>query len=185
MINVYQQLRNQAYFKKLQCGELMIAKYDCPIRDERATVWSESDYLVYVLGGHKTWHLPSGSFELKAGDAALIKRGASMVEQFFDEHAHRLSIVLHGVARALADTVRELLAHEAPAHLQWQLLETDHPFVLGLSPLLGIHSWLQTQPPTDPVVLEQTELGRGALLQNPVALSPHHAAPPTSNRGAS
>ena len=86
MINVYQQLRKQAYFKKLRCGELMIAKYDCPIRDERATVWSESDYLVYVLGGHKTWHLPSGSFELKAGDAALIKRGASMVEQFFDEN---------------------------------------------------------------------------------------------------
>ena len=72
-----------------------------------------------------------------------------------------------------------------PTDEQWQLLETDHPFVLGLSPLLGIHSWLQPQPPTDPVVLEQTELGRGALLQNPVALSPHHAAPPTSNRGAS
>ena len=49
--------------------------------------------------------------------------------------------------------------------------------VLGLSPLLGIDTWLETQPPPRRVVLDRTRLGRGDLLHNPVALDPEHAVP--------
>ena len=47
----------------------------------------------------------------------------------------------------------------------------------GLSPLLGIDTWLETSPSSRRAVLDRTRLGRGDLLHNPVALDPERAAP--------
>ena len=111
---------------------------------------------------------------LFAPELAKTKVERKQVDDFFDNYAHRLSIVLHGPARAQRHTVERLLQQEAPAHLQWVLIETDHPFVLGLSPLLGIDTYLQTPPPWRNVVLGDTRLTREGILRNPVALSPRH-----------
>ena len=114
---------------------------------------------------------------LFAPELAETAAERGIVADFFDKYAHRLSVVLHGPARALRHTVERLLQREAPAHLQWTLIETDHPFVLGLSPLLGIDTYLQTQPPWRSVVLGDTWLTREGIVQNPVALSPRHVDP--------
>ncbi len=94
------------------------------------------------------------------------------VEEFFEKYAYQLSVVLHGPAREQRHTVELVLQREAPAHLQWKLIETDHPFVLGLSPLLGIDTYLQQQPPWRSVVLNDTHLAREGIVRNSVALSP-------------
>ena len=99
------------------------------------------------------------------------------VTQFFDRYARRLTVVLHGEARALRRTVEAILPEQVPAAVQWVVRETDHPFVLGLSPLLRIDTYLERQPPFGRVVLDRTRLGRGDLLTNPAALSPEHALP--------
>jgi AraC-like DNA-binding protein len=39
---------------------------------------------VYVVEGKKIWHLPEGSYEMKTGDSFFVRKGASIVEQFFD-----------------------------------------------------------------------------------------------------
>jgi len=97
------------------------------------------------------------------------------LQGLFDNYAYQLSVVLHGPAREQRHTVERVLEREAPAHLQWKLIETDHPFVLGLSPLLGIDTYLQQQPPWRRVLLDDTHLTREGIVQNPVALSPHTA----------
>jgi len=112
---------------------------------------------------------------LFAPELAETAAEREIVEDFFDNYAHRLSIVLHGPARAQRHSVERLLQQEAPAHLQWVLIETDQPFVLGLSPLLGIDTYLQTPLPWRNVVLGDTWLSREGILRNPVALSPRHA----------
>ena len=61
--------------------------------------------------------------------------------------------------------------------VQWVIRETEHPFVLGLAPLLNIDTFLETQPAFGRVVLDRTRLGRGDLLRNPYALAPEHARP--------
>lgn len=101
----------------------------------------------------------------------------AVVQQVFDDFARRLTVVLHGPARELARVVAEALPGLVPATVRWAVRESDHPFVLGLSPLLAIDTYLERQPPPQPVVLERTRLGRGDLLRNPVALSPEHALP--------
>jgi len=99
------------------------------------------------------------------------------VAKFFDKYARKLTIVLHGPARSMKKLVESALPDLVPTTVQWTIVETDHPFVLGLSPLLNIDTYLEVEPPPGLVTLEPTRLGRGALVQNPVALSPEHAVP--------
>jgi hypothetical protein len=112
---------------------------------------------------------------LFAPELAQSQRDRRVVTEFFDRYARRLTVVLHGEARALRRTVEAILTEQVPAVVQWGIRETDHPFVLGLSPLLQIDTYLERQPPFGRVVLDRTRLGRGDLLTNPVALSPEHA----------
>ncbi len=106
--------------------------------------------------------------ELEGDDAAAVA-------DFFDRYSHRVSVLLHGPARRERALVEEVLAAELPAHLLWRIVETDHPFVLGLSPLLAVDSFLETTPPPRRAVLNDTHLGREGLLANRIALSPQDA----------
>jgi phage tail-like protein len=114
---------------------------------------------------------------LFAPDVAEAAGQSAIVERFFDDAARRMTVILHGSAKSLAAVVRDALPFLVPATVQWTIRASDHPFVLGLSPLLGIDTWLETQPPPGRVVLERTRLGRGDLLHNPIALDPEHAVP--------
>lgn len=107
--------------------------------------------------------------ELAMGD------DAAKVADFFDRYGHRVSILLHGPARRDRGLVEEVLAAELPAHLEVSIIETDHPFVLGLAPLLAVDSYLEPSPPPRRVTLDDTYLGREGLLANPLALSPRDA----------
>jgi phage tail-like protein len=97
---------------------------------------------------------------------------AQAVAEFFDRYANQVTVLLHGPARKMKDAVTATLEEQMPSHVQWRLVETDHPFVLGLSPLLGIDTYLELQPEPRPVELDNTYLGREGLLRNPAALSP-------------
>lgn len=114
---------------------------------------------------------------LFAPEVASAPGDAAVVQRVFDDVARRLTVVLHGPARALARSVAEALPGLVPATVVWAVRESEHPFVLGLSPLLGIDTFLETTPPPQPVVADRSRLGRGDVLRNPVALSPEHALP--------
>jgi phage tail-like protein len=94
------------------------------------------------------------------------------VEAFFDRYSHQVSVLLHGGVRAQRRVVDEVLAEQMPAHVQWRVIETDHPFVLGLAPLLGVDSFLEVEPAPRRVTLDDTYLSKEGLLRNPTALSP-------------
>jgi hypothetical protein len=113
---------------------------------------------------------------LFAPELATAAADRAAVDAFFDRYARRLTVVLHGQARERRRTVEEVLAREAPAAVQWVIRETDHPFILGLSPLLGIDSFLEHQPPFGRVKLDASRLGTGDLLRNAAALSPENVA---------
>lgn len=118
---------------------------------------------------------------LFAPELAVGARDRRSVQAFFDRYARRVTVVLHGEARALRRTVEAVLPEQLPAAAQWAIRETDHPFVLGLAPLLQIDTFLERRPPRGRVVLDRTRLGRGDLLANPAALSPEHALPGEGN----
>ncbi len=97
---------------------------------------------------------------------------AAAVQRFFDQYANRVTILLHGAARQQRPVVENVLAAEMPAHLHWDTYDSDHSFVLGLSPLLGIDSFLDPPPPASPVTLNQSRIGRDAVIHDPGTLLP-------------
>lgn len=48
-------------------------------------MWSQTNYIQYILSGKKAYHTPGRSWLMKAGEAFFVKKGACLIEKFFDE----------------------------------------------------------------------------------------------------
>ncbi|MFD2872045.1 helix-turn-helix domain-containing protein [Mucilaginibacter ximonensis] len=85
MINIYnRKLHNPQFFRQFRCKESLITLYNCPLKDKFQDAWSHHSYIVYVVEGHKVWHTAQGSYELNPGDCVFVRKGAAILEQFFD-----------------------------------------------------------------------------------------------------
>lgn len=94
------------------------------------------------------------------------------VEAFFELYAHRLSILLHGEGRNQKTEIAKILREYVPANLHWRIIETEKPFILGTSPLLNVDTYLERRPEPEPVILNETLIGKDGFLHNPAAFSP-------------
>ncbi|HEX6431353.1 MAG TPA: AraC family transcriptional regulator [Niastella sp.] len=47
--------------------------------------WSQHNYIQYILSGKKAFHTPGRSWLMKAGYAFFVKKGACLIEKFFEE----------------------------------------------------------------------------------------------------
>lgn len=97
---------------------------------------------------------------------------AAAVKAFFERYAHQVTVLLHGRGASLQETVEAVLAEQLPAHLAWRIFATEHPFVLGIAPLLAVDTFIETTPEFRRVALDETYLGREGVLKNPAAFSP-------------
>lgn len=85
MLNIYaNKINNPQNYRHFKCGESLIALYNCPLKARFQDVWSQHNYIVYVVEGKKTWHTVHGTYELTPGACVFVRKGASIVEQFFD-----------------------------------------------------------------------------------------------------
>lgn len=85
MFNLLDKIKeNPVYYNQLTIDDQLMTKYNCPLETDRETVWTQESYFVYVLEGKKIWHIPGQAFELAAGKCIFVKKGAHIVEQFFD-----------------------------------------------------------------------------------------------------
>lgn len=85
MINLYEDIRSREHYNKFEIGGLLFAEYKCPLEEKFVDIWTHTDYLVHVVTGKKTWHTTDGSFPAEAGQTLYFKKGAAIVEQFFNE----------------------------------------------------------------------------------------------------
>jgi len=86
MINYYERAKAQPeIFNQLVCKELLFVHYDCPLEVSQLDKWSQHNYILYILSGKKAYHTPGRSWELTKGSAVFVKKGACIIEKFFDE----------------------------------------------------------------------------------------------------
>ncbi|MBL7697751.1 MAG: helix-turn-helix transcriptional regulator [Chitinophagaceae bacterium] len=71
-------------FRQLSCGESLITIFNCPLENKFQDTWSHHNYIVYVIQGRKIWHTPNGSYDLQPPQCVFIRKGACIIEQFFD-----------------------------------------------------------------------------------------------------
>jgi AraC-like DNA-binding protein len=84
MLNFFEAVRANPSYNKLQIGEVLFAEYTCGIGNKKLPLWTQSDYLVNVVSGDKTWHTSDGVWRAKPGETLFFKKGAAIVEQHFE-----------------------------------------------------------------------------------------------------
>ena len=72
-------------FKQFTCKDLLFLNYDCPVKAKKLVKWTDQNYFYYVLSGQKLIHTPNKSWLVKDGSFCFVKKGACIVEQFFQE----------------------------------------------------------------------------------------------------
>jgi phage tail-like protein len=98
---------------------------------------------------------------------------AATVAAFLDEYADRVQVaaLLQGPnAASLRAAVDAVLKAELPAQLAYEIVVTDRRFILGLSPLLDVDTFLDPPVPPAPLTLNQSVVGRDAMVRDPAAL---------------
>ncbi|RYF88388.1 MAG: hypothetical protein EOO00_11265, partial [Chitinophagaceae bacterium] len=85
IIDLYQNIATQPdRYRQLRCGKTLLTIYNCPLESNFQDVWSEHNYIVYVVTGRKIWHTTEGSYDLREGTCVFVRKGACIVEQFLD-----------------------------------------------------------------------------------------------------
>ena len=85
MFNFYSYiLNNPGLGQQLSCRDSLVSIFNCPLQNKYEGIWSHSNYILYVAEGRKIWHTTHGSYDLNKGSCVFIRKGACVVEQFFD-----------------------------------------------------------------------------------------------------
>ena len=84
MLNLYELIKDGLYYNKFVVDENIFVEYSCPLEDEQFGIFSQSDFIVHVLSGKKTWESMEGSWTAKAGQTLYLKKGATTIRQYFE-----------------------------------------------------------------------------------------------------
>jgi AraC family transcriptional regulator, exoenzyme S synthesis regulatory protein ExsA len=85
VFNIYDQIRNNPeFYRQLRSGDSLITLFNCLLENKYQDAWSHFNYFVYVVEGRRVWHTAQGAYELHQGSCIFVKKGACIVEQFFE-----------------------------------------------------------------------------------------------------
>ena len=86
MLNFFEIIKSQpAYFKQLNCNDLLFTQYDCPQIERKESFFNECNYIAYVISGRRIFHRHGKSWELTEGKSVFVKRGAHIAEKLDGE----------------------------------------------------------------------------------------------------
>lgn len=138
MLNVYETIRSGLHYNKFEAGELLFVEYTCPIEDDRLGIWTPSDYLLHVLTGKKGWRTLNHSWTAEAGQSFYIKKGAYIIEQFFEEE---FCMLLFSISDDfIRDTVKQISVNTKAVFAQ----EQQQSPVIEVNPDLTLTAYFQS-----------------------------------------
>jgi AraC-like DNA-binding protein len=85
VFNIYEQIKNNPdFYRQLRSGDSLITLFNCLLDKKHQDAWSHFNYFVYVVEGRRIWHTGHSSYELQKGSCIFVRKGACIVEQFFE-----------------------------------------------------------------------------------------------------
>ena len=85
IVDIYTYFKRHPGYNKLIGDGYLIVEYTCPIKAEEFELWTESHLITYVINGRKDWITDSAIYQLKAGDALFVRKGAYLTKQYLEE----------------------------------------------------------------------------------------------------
>ncbi|NRB47271.1 MAG: AraC family transcriptional regulator [Saprospiraceae bacterium] len=120
MVNLYSYLKEDGNFRKLEVNELLFVEYTCMQEETKFGLWSDSNYLAFVLSGKKMWRSIYHDYVVDEGEILFIKKGANLTHQFFeDEFCAIFFFIPDDFIKAFLQKHASILVH-APADLSTQ-----------------------------------------------------------------
>lgn len=133
MQNIYETIRSGLQFNKFEVDELLFVEYSCPLEDESTPIWSQTDYLVHGLSGRKTWRTTQGRWTVDKGQTLFIKKGATIVDQFFDDEFCMLGFFISDdfIRNIVKEISGQIETRVAENELQSAAIEVNNNVILS------------------------------------------------------
>jgi AraC family transcriptional regulator, exoenzyme S synthesis regulatory protein ExsA len=90
MVNFFERvLQHPQYYRQFNCGKSLITAFNCPMearlmKTRFADLWTQYNYLLYVVDGRKIWHTAKGSYDIQKDSCVFVRKGGFILEQFVD-----------------------------------------------------------------------------------------------------
>jgi AraC family transcriptional regulator, exoenzyme S synthesis regulatory protein ExsA len=90
MVNLYDSvLQHPNYYRQFNCSDSLITVFNCPLearlmKSRFADLWSQYNYLFYVVDGRKIWHTAHKSYDIGKETCVFVRKGAWIFENFLD-----------------------------------------------------------------------------------------------------
>jgi phage tail-like protein len=98
---------------------------------------------------------------------------ASAIASLFERLAHRATVLVHQEIDVQdLGLIRQIVEREAPAHVAVQVLTASHRFLVGMSSLVGIDTYLARKPQSRPVRVDVSKIGLRDKIEHLPSLDP-------------
>jgi len=82
-------LAHPQFYRQFHCGQSLITVFTCPMearlmKTQFADLWTEYNYLFYVVDGRKVWHTANGSYSIEKDSCVFVRKGGFILEQVVD-----------------------------------------------------------------------------------------------------
>jgi AraC-like DNA-binding protein len=90
MVNFYERvLQHPNYYRQFNCGDSLITVFNCPLearlmKSRFAALWSQYNYLFYVIDGRKIWHTANKAYDIGSETCVFVRKGAWIFENFLE-----------------------------------------------------------------------------------------------------
>jgi phage tail-like protein len=117
---------------------------------------------------------------LFSADLAVTPAEQSALDALFERLAHRATVLVHSeIDEQDLGLVRQVVDREAPAHVAVQIVTASHRFLVGMSSLVGIDSYLARKPPIEPVRVDVSHVGVRDRIEHLPSLDPRLGQSPS------
>ncbi len=117
---------------------------------------------------------------LFSADLKVTAGEAQAIAMLFEGLAHRATVLVHQeVDSQDLGLIRQIVDRETPAHVAVQVLTASHRFLVGMSSLVGVDSYLAKKPGTYPVRVNVSTIGLRDRIEHVPSLDPRLGQSPS------
>ncbi len=110
---------------------------------------------------------------LFAADLPIDTREQKDIDALFDKLAHQVTILVHQqVEPQELGLIQQIAQKEIPAHVAFRVLSASNPFLVGMSSLVGVDTYLAKRNASESVRIGKSLIGKEDTIKGPAALDP-------------
>ncbi len=76
MVNLQDFIEKGHFFKKIKVDDLLFVEFDCPMDEEKSSIWWHNNFFTFVVTGETLLQTPHSRYNIKAGDCVFAKKGS-------------------------------------------------------------------------------------------------------------